>query len=210
MEFAMNQEKITKLHNKFLIETYTNLDPDRLADLLEFSKIYNAKFIEKSDKKVREIIGDISLDSDEKNQRIDFLVEDVSMMNDIRIIGEELAIIGLYKTIEIAIKKSMKITGKFSKKQLEELHKIEKFIEHFKSINVEVKSIEGFNSFNELRLINNCLKHSGFVSKALMDFNPSLWRKGEKIDNSAETFSRLLYPSVKFVKGLGNKIILTL
>ncbi|HBI8976109.1 TPA: hypothetical protein JI366_RS15895, partial [Acinetobacter baumannii] len=136
----MNQEKITKLHNKFLIETYTNLDPARLADLLEFSKIYNAKFIEKSDKKVREIIGDISLDSDEKNQRIDFLVEDVSMMNDIRIIGEELAIIGLYKTIEIAIKKSMKITGKFSKKQLEELHKIEKFIEHFKSINIEVKS----------------------------------------------------------------------
>ncbi|MDZ5654341.1 hypothetical protein U2T26_18325 [Acinetobacter baumannii] len=47
----MNQEKITKLHNKFLIETYTNLDPARLADLLEFSKIYNAKFIEKSDKK---------------------------------------------------------------------------------------------------------------------------------------------------------------
>ncbi|MFL9546339.1 hypothetical protein, partial [Acinetobacter baumannii] len=80
----MNQEKITKLHNKFLIETYTNLDPARLADLLEFSNIYNAKFIEKSDKKVREIIGDISLDSDEKNQRIDFLVEDVSMMNDIR------------------------------------------------------------------------------------------------------------------------------
>lgn len=206
----MHQEKIIKLHNKFLIKSYTNLDPARLADLLEFSKIYSTQFTGKADKKVREIQGDLSLDSDEKNRMIDFLIEDVSIMDDIRIIGEELAIIGLYKTIEISIKKSVKLSEKFSKKKLEELHKIENFIGHFRSVNIEVESIEGFNSFNELRLINNCLKHSGFVSKALMDFNPSLWRKGEKINNSAETFSRLLYPSVKFLKELGNKIILTL
>lgn len=208
MEFTMDQEKITKLHNEFLIKSYTNLDPVRLADLLEFSKIYNNQFTEKADKKVREIQGDLSLDSDEKNRMIDFLVEDVSIMDDIRIIGEELAIIGLYKSIEIAIKKSIKLTGKFSKKKLEELHKIEKFIEYFKDINIDVESIEGFNSFNELRLLNNCLKHSGFISKALMNVNPSLWKKGEKIDNSAETFSRLLYPSIDFLKELGNKIIL--
>lgn len=210
MKFSIDREKMNRSFKRALVKINTDLEPDTLYELLLLSRSYKNNFINEAERKLKRIEKDLNLDIEEKNRLIEGLSDDVSMANEISLLGEELAIIGLYKTIEIAIKKACKLSGKFNDEEIYEMYITKKLIKNFNNIKIDIKIIDGFTSFEELKLLNNSLKHEGTINKNLLKINPKIGKEGEKIKNSAEHFNRLLYPSIKFLKKLGGRLSLTI
>lgn len=58
---------------------------------------------------------------------------------------------------------------------------IKKLIKYFKEIySLDIEALSNYQKFDELRLINNCIKHSGFVNNELSKCN-NKWKQGEEI-----------------------------
>lgn len=107
-----------------------------------------------------------------------------------KLLGHELSIIALYKKIEIKMKKIVlsKVQG-VNERNLS-------YFNYFKEvIPFSVEDIEGYHSFNELRLINNCIKHGGYVDNSLAS-DYSNWTESDELKDLDASYDRLL-PGVK-------------
>jgi hypothetical protein len=101
-------------------------------------------------------------------------------------LGYELIIIGLYKQCELYLKSTVEL--KFSdesntrKGKLAELN----------------PSLDEYHAINELRLINNCIKHQGKVSQSLSS-EYSSWLLGEELGDLAVVYNRLKKKVVSYI-----------
>lgn len=111
----------------------------------------------------------------------------------------------LYSRIEIKLKDILNIydrsytidnkeIARFNFKQIEKAFK--------KLFSICVEEIELFGSFDELRELNNCLKHKEIVSNELEQINGSRWHQEEKIKLTKDDLDRLLPNSKKFFLNL--------
>ena len=58
---------------------------------------------------------------------------------------------------------------------------IKKLIKYFKEIySLDIEALSNYQKFDELRLINNCIKHCGIVNKDLSKCN-NKWKQGKEI-----------------------------
>ena len=113
------------------------------------------------------------------------------MLDEVRKLANELSITALYKHIELHTKRVIKRyypsipDNTFS--NVTELQK---------ELPFKLKSLDEYDAVNELRLINNSVKHQGVVSKQLSNAYPTLWTVGEELKNLDSTYDRL-YPKIK-------------
>jgi hypothetical protein len=184
----------------------TDLDFNVMMDLLSGSDVYTQHVKKQVTKMAESIEADVNLSIDEKHSQLEFLSDDIYYAEQAQELAEELALIGLSKTLEIRIYKAATASKLFSKKELKELYKTEKFINHFKQVGIDVKSILHFDKFYELKLINNCIKHSGYVSQSLADLDSKKWIVGNKISNCESYFCALLEPNIMFLNNLGTTL----
>lgn len=104
-------------------------------------------------------------------------------------LGSELCIIALYKKVEIKIKKIVKsVNPELSVNRISTYSKL--VLEY-----PQLTALDGFLSFDELRLINNSIKHGGEVLSSLSKSFPD-WIEGEELDGLDEAYMRLL-PGIK-------------
>jgi hypothetical protein len=188
---------------KMQVLLLTNLDTNVMMDLLSGSSVYTRHVKEQASNAAKSIEDDVTLSDDEKHHQLEFLGDDVNYAQEAQELAEELAIIGLYKTIEIRIAKAAKASKLFSNNKIKELYVTTKLIKYFQNIGIDVTTVSHFNEFEELKLLNNCLKHSGEVSQSLAEVNPATWTKEHKITNFATHFYRLLEPNIQFLNNLG-------
>jgi hypothetical protein len=188
----------------------TDLDLNVMMDLLSGSDVYTQHVKKQVTKMAESIEADVNLSIDEKQSQLEFLSDDIYYAEQAQELAEELALIGLSKTLEIRIYKAAAASKLFSKTKLKELYRTEKFIKHFEDVGINVESILHFDKFNELKLINNCIKHSGDVSQPLADLDSKKWIVGNKISNCEFHFRALLEPNIMFLNNLGTTLRSTL
>ncbi|EPD6977562.1 hypothetical protein ACSDVY_004678, partial [Vibrio alginolyticus] len=106
--------------------------------------------------------------------------------NDFLIVSSGLLIIGLYKQTEI-----------YFKAVVAEHHddKSNRVRDKLCSLN---SSLQYYDAINELRLLNNCVKHAGIVSKSLADNYPK-WGEGELLGNLLLDYERLIADVRRYV-----------
>lgn len=92
-----------------------------------------------------------SLDSDKLQKKIL-----ISQLNSI----SEMLIIYAFKNIEINLKEIIKCAY-----EKENIHKWENFIKIFKSKGIELENIYGYKSIDDLRVVNNAIKHNGIINR---------------------------------------------
>lgn len=189
-----------------LVEFSSDHDPDDFMDLLKMSQLYKDISLSNLEKNYEELEKYEQLDPMDKATLLDQVGEDADNVRSISSIGEELAIIGLYKTIEASIKKCAGLSGLFSEQEIQKMSYINELEDILKKQKIMIDKIENYSEFKELRLINNCLKHTGEISKTLFELNPSLGCIGDKVKNSSDHFRRLINPSFNFLRKLGLKI----
>ncbi|HCJ6321768.1 hypothetical protein [Citrobacter sedlakii] len=145
-------------------------------------------------KKEYDNINERTFDSDEHAFDIDgykdHLVDLMINASNIKSLSDELSILALFKSVEVKISKV--IDKKFynnGKKRF--IGKLKLITRH-----EEVETLAGYDAYNELRLINNAIKHEGMVSNELATAYSS-WIEDEELKDIDTAYNRLL-PQVKY------------
>ncbi|EIA9327389.1 hypothetical protein K7103_004356 [Vibrio parahaemolyticus] len=97
---------------------------------------------------------------------------------------DELSILALYKRIELKHNDLVKFFH-YSDKGIYRWEKLKKVLPD------EVQSIPEFNAVNELRLLNNAIKHEGCVCDELVEHYPSYGKIGDEFTELDITYERL-------------------
>jgi hypothetical protein len=172
---------------------------DNLLKRLETEAIDEFKYhfessLNKSEKKLTEEYESVSVDQFENPNDMEsykgMLEDQFYMQEEVRKLANELSISALYKQIELHTKRVVRRhfpfipNNKFS--SVDSLNKALPF---------DLSSVEQYDAFNELRLINNSIKHQGCVQKTLSNYFPN-WTEGEEFKELNFAYDRL-YPEVK-------------
>lgn len=105
--------------------------------------------------------------------------------------------ISLYSWSEKYLKKILSIIFKENSKEF----KLSKIMYEYKRHRIYLKNLTDFKIFNELRLVNNCIKHNGVVVAKLSKIN-SKWEKGKEINISKKQIIDYLNGCIKFFNAL--------
>ncbi|MFH0270911.1 hypothetical protein [Vibrio jasicida] len=134
MSFTRNSLSLEKMQ----VLAFTNLDENVMMDLLAGSSVYTEHVKKKAINDAKEIQNSDDLTEDEKNLQLEFLADGMNYAKEAQDLAEELAIIGLFKTLEIRIAKATKASKLLSNSKVKELYITDKFIEHFDSIGIDL------------------------------------------------------------------------
>ncbi|EPL4465433.1 TPA: hypothetical protein KEW36_000082 [Proteus mirabilis] len=185
------------------IRMLTNAAPEQLEHLTRVHHGYSVYMDEQAKVFKQEIIDDPSYSNEEKDLQLSFIDDELYNSASIKNLLDELAIIGLYKTIEIKIKKIAKLSNLFTDSEIKNFYRYDNLKASFKDKGIDLNKIDYSSEYNELRLICNCLKHSGVVDDKLSEFDSKKWVKDTEITDSKAIFEKLLSPSLFFLHNLG-------
>ena len=118
----------------------------------------------------------------------------------------EMRVIFLFKTIENAIKEILFIA--FPKTQKESLYKWYVMMNLLKNNGVELGKLEGYDAVNQLRIVNNNIKHSSNIAEKTKKI--PYWKHEtnftyKNIDTFYNSIHKLI---IKFMKDLGEAIVI--
>lgn len=124
----------------------------------------------------------------------------------ISFLGDELSILSLYKKVEIQtlriIKSHIPLLFKDGKNKKTPYYDILKNKVKTQRPSFAVENIRSYYAFNELRLLNNSIKHDGLVSDDLSKIYPEWGKAGAELKGFGDAYIRLL-PEIKiFVSDL--------
>lgn len=91
----------------------------------------------------------------------DWLADDYAQLDDFGNLSSEFAIVGLWRCIELYRKRAMGVAGRPEDKKRVFTHK--QYLEVLKSFSIKEQRIRCARSMNELRCLNNQIKHSGQI-----------------------------------------------
>lgn len=145
-------------------------------------------------KKEYDNINERTFDSDEYAIDIDrykdHLVDLMINASNMKSLSDELIILALFKSVEVKISKV--IDKRFDNNGMKRfIGKLNLITRHEK-----VETLAGYDAYNELRLINNAIKHEEMVSNELATAYSS-WIEGEEFKGIDTAYNRLL-PQVKY------------
>lgn len=110
-----------------------------------------------------------------------------------------LLIVGTYMVTEKSIKEFFSMPDRFTNPELRSLFEIRKVEILIKDkFGVNIRDLNNYNQMNELRCLNNCIKHTGYPDTELIAINPERWKAKEEIENVYQDFIRLRYKTVDF------------
>jgi hypothetical protein len=103
-------------------------------------------------------------------------------------LSHELAIVALYKIVEINSKRAIKAA--FPDAPAKELFRINELKKFLRGKGVNITKLKHYKSMNEVRCISNCIKHDGFVDSKLAAY-PG-WILGKPLENLDRAYYRLV------------------
>jgi hypothetical protein len=115
-------------------------------------------------------------------------------------LGDELSIVALYKKVEghtaRVVKRKLPSAASVNLSYFNKLCSVLPF---------DIKLVDGFSGFNELRLLNNSIKHGGAVSAELAKEFPH-WIEKSELSGLDKAFQRLLPLVKRYVKDLVERV----
>lgn len=158
----------------------------------------NTQYSEEIDH-LRELGGD-------EDEGLEFYADEAYVLDSIRTLVAELRVIGLYRVVELNAAKMIDSRFGSGVAQREQTHKFHR-LRHFlrSEVGTDIAQLPDYPAVDELRCLNNAVKHAGVVSAELAKY--SNWRKGEELDNLDSVLSRL-QPSVPiFLAALADAVL---
>lgn len=118
-------------------------------------------------------------------------------------LASQLAIIALYRIVELNSKSIVKSAlPNVDPKKFSRIDELSKLLA--KELGVDLKQVPYFGSIDELRLVNNAIKHEGKVDEDLAKY-PG-WTKGDELVNIDAAFERLVKDVPKYIEALAAKV----
>lgn len=175
-------------------------ETDRLIDSITSFTITEEQKLEK---KYKELQKSAVLSDDYKLHIEENIIDEANGLNEVEELAYELAIIALYKKIEITTKKILKIT--YPEIDRKKLYKFQELKKTLKDKEIDIENLNYYLAMDELRCLNNSIKHSGEVSNELAKY--AGWNENERIDNLQEAYKRLAPKCNDYINELLNQFI---
>jgi hypothetical protein len=118
----------------------------------------------------KELSKDSSLTVDDIHEELSSLSDDLYIAEITTELAGEMMVVALYKTIEISIKKMARFSGLFSESDIKSFYRFADLVRRLKTEVCDIELLAEFSSYNQLRLINNAVKHDGVVSEELAQY----------------------------------------
>ena len=116
----------------------------------------------------------------------------------------EFAIIGLWRCIELYRKSAMKVA--LGKDASERAYKHRPFQKDLLRLKIEETKVRCAKSVNELRCLNNAIKHERRVGKELADFSRWKNKKGDKLGDLESHYHRLRPLADRYLEDLTKRL----
>jgi hypothetical protein len=134
----------------------------------------------------------LSIERRAKNLPIEmqeFLADELSTLDSISRLAGQLAIVALYRVVEISTGRMLghAFGPQFARKasRLDTLSALLK-----DKLGIDIESVPHYRAVNELRLLNNSIKHAGHVTKSLAD-QFGRWKEGDELTALDDAYERL-------------------
>lgn len=134
----------------------------------------------------------------------DWLVDDVVQLKEFAWLYSEFAIIGLWRCIELYRKSAMKVA--LGKDASERAYKHRPFQKDLLRLKIEETKIRCAKSVNELRCLNNAIKHERRVNGELAEFHRWKNRKGNKLGDLESHYVRLRPFAKQYLEDLTDRL----
>jgi len=177
-----------------------NLDHEEIDEFIEHLEVSTARTLKRLSEEYRNLSEDQFEDPRDLPSYQDHLSERSASTEAARNLGGQLSVVALYKKVESK-------TGRIIKKRVPGA--ASKNLSYFKqlcdALPFPIATVDGFDSFNELRLLNNSIKHGGVVSPELATEFPR-WPASQEIESVGDAYNRLLPGVKKYVEDLVTKV----
>lgn len=190
---------------KLKVKLATHYHIEAIDGIFGASLQVKAKIEQELKQQANEIDADQSLDHDEKQYILSSLGDELFIAEATTELAGEMMIIALYKTIEIAIKTMTTACELFTKTQLASFYRIVELKKQLKMKVVDIETLKHYKAYDELRCINNAIKHSGLVGTELASY-PG-FKKGQRLSNLHAHYYRLRDDVDHFLVSLQAEII---
>lgn len=156
-------------------------------DLIDqYWNVLKTGYLDKAENKKERLTENYAQDDEELKQVI---YEELHQLDEVFSYGELLLILGLYRVVELTSKNIFKrYTSISNDRKLTNIGNQKRIFK--KKTSKSLKKIPTYEYIDELRQLNNCIKHSGKVDQNLSNNFPR-WTEGDKIKNVQETYQRL-------------------
>jgi hypothetical protein len=201
--------KITRQHSIHKLRVYLAAEySEDVIDMFAYSNVGDKqKLKERFDKEIKEFSEHDSLSEEEKYELEGAFSDELFLCEETEELSREMTIIAFYKTIEIAIKKMLEFSQLFTLEQIKTFYLFDRLKKQVNEQQIcDIETLCGYAAYNELRLINNCIKHSGTIDEKLSIPYP-IWNNGEKLQNLDKAYFRLKDDVNKFLKTLRDEIL---
>lgn len=181
-----------------IFESLSRIEIDYIDRFLEQIKNQNHSDSKKLKKSLNKAKPEKFLSDNDYNSYVDSLVDEFDILKEVNLLSSQLAIVALYRIVEIRTKSILKRHLKNSK-DIKSVFLFDNLIKLLKKeFSIDLKKVDGFSKIDELRCLNNSIKHQGVVSDELSNFHG--WKFGEKIGETSDSFNSLakVVPSYLF------------
>lgn len=129
--------------------------------------------------------------------------EDHYFLEEAEKLSTELAIVALYKKIEITTKSTVFIA--YPDIPSKDLFQIKKMKKALKAKNIDINQLSHYASMDEIRCLNNVIKHGGLVDGELARY--PIWKKGTSLSDLHGAYQRLAPLCVLYMRELVDILI---
>ena len=155
--------------------------------------------------RAKTIQNDAELSESEKAFEIETLGDDRYISELTTDLAAEMTIVAFFKTIEISTKNMLKFSGLFTEAEVRSLFRFSELKRLLASKAIHIEQLSGFAEYDELRRVNNCVKHSGTVEEELAEL--SNWNEGDRLKDLQKTYIRLRDGAISFVTSLRDEVL---
>ena len=134
----------------------------------------------------------------------DWLVDEVAELEDLALLSEEFAIVGLWRCIELYRKRAMRIA--LSEDAARRSFKHKEFQKDLLQLQVEETKLRCSRCVDELRCLNNAIKHERRVDDELAEFPRWKKKKGKKLGGLEHHYLRLRPFAKRYLEDLTKRL----
>lgn len=165
-----------------------DFDHEIIDQLLHGVSSYAAQEHKNLANRARDIQAEPPQDDVDKDWLVDLLSDDHYFLDEAQKLSHELAIVALYKKIEITTKRAVEVA--YPDIPATSLHKVKELKKELKKKGVQIEALPHYDAMDETRCLNNDIKHSGTVGKELSAY--AGWKKGDALKNLDAAYGRLV------------------
>jgi hypothetical protein len=184
-------------------ERLSRFEVDMVTRYLESAHKQFQEEATKLEKENKSLKKDQFEDEDDYEAYVSLLSSDYEILEDIKGLSEQLAIVALYRIVELNMKKIL--LWRYPKEEVEKLKRIDYIARRLSKDGIKLERVPHYKVVDEIRLLNNAVKHENKVTKHLEKYRS--YKEGNELTNLGKVFNRLSLKVPRFLRFLAAKVV---